>query len=381
MELSAPAGYTWDVDKTQHVVYRGVDDHIYELWFSSNSWTWSHNDLTNATGAPRVASGTPGHPALRNAPAGYTWDVDKTQHVVYRGVDEHIHELWFSSSSWTWNHNDLTKATGAPPASSTSSGPAGYTWDVDKTQHVVYRGVDDHIHELWFSSNSWTWSHNDLTNATGAPVASSNPAGYTWDVDKTQHVVYRGARHIHELWFSSSSWTWNHNDLTKATGAPADAAGDPAGYTWDVDKTQHVVYRGDYLDQPYPFLVHELWFNSGSWTWGHHDLTYAVGSAGALAWSDPAGYTWDVDKTQHVIYTLYESGHIVELWFSSSSWTWSKNNQLSYATGAPPSYYYYANVPTSSRPAGYTWDVDKTQHVVYCGVDDHIHELWFAFGN
>ena len=112
---SAPAGYTWDVDKTQHVVYRGVDDHIYELWFSSNSWTWSHNDLTNATGAPRVASGTPGHPALRNAPAGYTWDVDKTQHVVYRGVDEHIHELWFSSSSWTWNHNDLTKATGAPP--------------------------------------------------------------------------------------------------------------------------------------------------------------------------------------------------------------------------------------------------------------------------
>jgi transposase len=29
--------------------------------------------------------------------------------------------------------------------------PAGYTWDVDRTQHVVYRGGDGHIHELWFN--------------------------------------------------------------------------------------------------------------------------------------------------------------------------------------------------------------------------------------
>ena len=35
--------------------------------------------------------------------------------------------------------------------------------------------------------------------AAGAPSAEGNPAGYTWSVDSTEHVVYRGNDgHIHE---------------------------------------------------------------------------------------------------------------------------------------------------------------------------------------
>jgi hypothetical protein len=37
------------------------------------------------------------------------------------------------------------------------------------------------------------WHHNDLTNASGgAPVAAGSPAGYMFDAQGTQHVVYRG---------------------------------------------------------------------------------------------------------------------------------------------------------------------------------------------
>jgi hypothetical protein len=317
-----PAGYTWDVDSTQHVVYRGTDSHIHELWFNG---TWNHADLTRA-------------PVAAGDPAGYTWDVDSTQHVVYRGTNNQIHELWFNG---TWNHADLTSATGAPAA---AGNPAGYTWDVDSTQHVVYRGTDNHIHELWFNG---TWNRADLTGATGAPGAAGDPAGYTWDVDSTQHVVYRSINgHIHELWFNG---TWNHADLTSATGAPA-AAGNPAGYTWDVDSTQHVVYRG--TDNH----IHELWFNG---TWNHADLTGSPAAAG-----DPAGYTWDVDSTQHVVYRGTDN-HIHELWFDG---TWN-HADLTSATGAPAA---------AGNPAGYTWDVDSTQHVVYRGTDNHIHELWFG---
>ena len=46
--------------------------------------------------------------------------------------------------AWKWS--DLNVVSGGPKA---KSDPAGYTWDVDRTQHVVYRGVDDHIHELY----------------------------------------------------------------------------------------------------------------------------------------------------------------------------------------------------------------------------------------
>ncbi|MET9914973.1 hypothetical protein ABZZ74_51440 [Streptomyces sp. NPDC006476] len=72
--------------------------------------------------------------------------MDTTQHVVYRGGDGRIHELWFNGQ---WNYNDLTSASGGVPVA--VGKPTGYTWSVDKTEHVVYRRADGHIQELYFS--------------------------------------------------------------------------------------------------------------------------------------------------------------------------------------------------------------------------------------
>ncbi len=332
LAASDPSGYTWSVDKTEHAIYRGVDNHIHELWFNGS---WHHNDLTVAAGnAPAAASN----------PSGYTWGVDKTEHAIYRGNDNHIQELRFNGS---WHHNDLTAAAGNAPLA--AGDPSGYTWSVDKTEHVLYRGIDNHIHELWFNGS---WHHNDLTAAAGnAPLAASDPAGYTWDVDKTEHALYRGVdNHIHELWFNGS---WHHNDLTAAAGSAPLAASDPCGYTWSSDKTEHAIYRG--ADNH----IHELWFNG---SWHHNDLTVAAGNA-PLAASNPSGYTWSVDNTEHVLYRGSD-GHVHELWFNGS---WH-HNDLTAAAG---------NAPLAARdPAGYTWDVDSTEHALYCGVDGHIHELW-----
>ena len=74
------------------------------------------------------------------------FDAQGTQHVVYRGTDGHIHELWWDNAGW--HHNDLTAAAGAPAS---VSDPAGYMFDAQGTQHVIYRGADSHIHELWWS--------------------------------------------------------------------------------------------------------------------------------------------------------------------------------------------------------------------------------------
>ena len=73
--------------------------------------------------------------------------------------------------------------------------PAGYVLDADGTQHVVYRGTDNHIYELWWCPAScWSpgWHWGNLTGTTGAPLAAGDPAGYVLDADGTQHVVYRG---------------------------------------------------------------------------------------------------------------------------------------------------------------------------------------------
>jgi len=36
---------------------------------------------------------------------------------------------------------------GAPDA---DSDPVGFAWEGDNSQHVIYRGTDNIVHELWF---------------------------------------------------------------------------------------------------------------------------------------------------------------------------------------------------------------------------------------
>jgi Fungal fucose-specific lectin len=328
-----PAGYLFNAQGTQHVVCRGPDNHIHELWWDNDGW--HHNDLSSATSAPDAAGD----------PTGYMFDASGTQHVVYRGADNHIHELWWDNDGW--HHNDLSSATSAPDA---AGDPAGYMFDAQGTQHVVYRAADNHIHELWWDNDGW--HHNDLSDAASAPDAAGDPAGYMFDAQGTQHVVYRAAdNHIHELWWDNDGW--HHNDLSDATSAP-DAAGDPAGYMFDAQATQHVVYRG--ADNH----IHELWWDNDGWH--HNDLSSATSARDAAG--NPAGYMFNASGTQHVVYRGTDN-HIHELWWDSNGW---HHDDLSVAAPAPDA---------AGDPAGYMFNALGTQHVVYRGTDNHIHELWW----
>jgi serine/threonine protein kinase, bacterial len=163
----------------------------------------NRNNLATASPAPPAVA-SPAPPAAGD-PTGYAFDAE---HVVYRGTDNGIHELW--SEGTTWHHYPLSASVGAPAA---AGDPTGYWFDAEKTQHVVYRGLDDgHIHELWWGSGSNGWHHNDLSASVGAPAAG-DPKGYVFDAQRTQHVVYRGADNgIHELW--SAGPNWSHTDLS-----------------------------------------------------------------------------------------------------------------------------------------------------------------------
>ena len=95
-----------------------------------------------------------------------------------------------------WYFGDLTSATGAPLA---ISEPVGYMFDAQKTQHVNFQGQDNHIYELYWDGS---WHFGDLTSATGAPLAEAPPHGYMFDGQGTQHVNFVGQDlHIYELWW------------------------------------------------------------------------------------------------------------------------------------------------------------------------------------
>lgn len=343
-----PFGYMYTGDGTQHVVYEGFtpgegsDGHVHELWWNG---TWHHNDLTNASGAPFIGAGS--------SPTGYFFpqsdEIYGSQHVIYVGVDSHVHEIWDTTDDPGWTHHDLTALANATPAINVAAG-FGY----NNFQHVFYEGTDLHIHMLTWDSDSG-WYHTDLSASTGAPAASGSPNPYIFYRQGTLHAVYRGLDgHIHELWYSSSTG-WAHNDLTQRTGAPL-ASDDPAGCVLHDVLLQHVGYRG--VDGH----INELRWLNDSWT--HIDINATIPGVTPAASGPLAAYGFDWQQTLHFVYTNTD-GHISEFWFAGTEWNL---NDL-----------YFAGAPLAiSSPSGYVYDAQETQHVFYTDTDHHVIELWWS---
>jgi hypothetical protein len=322
-----PSGYVYNAQAMMHVEFRGIDGHIYDLWWQNG---WNVNDLTAATNAQTAAGD----------PSGYIFDAQGTQHVVYLGTDNHIHELYWENG---WSTNDLTAATNAQTA---AGNPNGYVFDTQGTLHVVYRGSDAHIYDLWWQNG---WNVNDLTTATDAMVAAGDPNGFVFAAQAQMHVVYRGTdNHIYDLWWQNG---WNVNDLTAATNAVA-AVGNPSGYVYDAQNMMHVSYRG--TDNH----IYDLWWQNG---WNVNDLTAATNAVAAAG--DPSGYMFDAQGTQHIVYRGTDND-IHELYWENG---WSVND-LTAVTNAPAA---------AGDPDGFVFAALQQMHVVYLGADSHIHEFWW----
>ena len=83
------------------------------------------------------------------------------------------------------------------------------------------------------------------------------------------------------------------------------------------------------------------------------------------------GYVFSGEGTQHVDYVGTDR-HVHELWWNAAGW---HHNDLTASTGAAP-----ATLGTS--PACYAFEAQMfqpspTQHVMFCGADSFIHELWW----
>jgi hypothetical protein len=322
-----PFGYVRS-DKINSVVYRGKNNHIYELYRRADSWI--SGDLSTLAGAPEAL----GDPAVyvRN---------DKTNSVVYRGKNNHIYELYLGAGAW--HFRDLFAVADWAPAGGASGDPAGYVRS-DGTDSVVYRGTDNHIYELYLSAGSWRSA--DLSTLAGAPEASGDPAGYVRS-DKINSVVYRGKNnHIYELYLGAGKWI--STDLSGAIGAPA-ASGDPAGYVRS-DKINSIVYRGENTH------IYELYLQPGTWICA--DLSGSIGAPSASG--NPAGYVRS-DKTNSIVYRG-TNNRIYELYSGGDAWHF---RDLS-AAGVPAA---------SGNPIGYVYSNGRAHSVVYRGENNHICEL------
>jgi hypothetical protein len=356
-----PSGYIFSPQGAQHVVYRGTDSGIHDVWWTPNGWF--HSDASAAADGEPASSDPHGYPldeqylhciayvadkkllelswsqadslgpdADEDVKAG--WRIEPLYEataadqkpvgrpfgglftpkrgVVYRVADR----LWAAVQGvvpGTWDPLQLNAGV-LPGAASDPTGvvvtetASGATTVLSR--HLFYLGTDGNLHELRSDAAGAHWSHTDLTAATGSPkpAAGANPSAYAFRFggQTTLHVVYRDQDGtVHELWGPVGSW--NHNPI----GAPyGKAEGDPTGYVTECYGAQHVVYRGK------DNQIHELWWNVTGWY--ENVLTQAVSGAPS-AGGDPVGYSFERQGTKHVVYRAQDGG-LRELWWFPYAW-------------------------------------------------------------
>jgi len=329
--VSTPAAakgdpHTYTYFGEQHIVYRGTDNHVHELWTNEEDWEHPHHhDLSAAAGAPNAAGD----------PYGFTTETDSVQHVVYRGTDNKIWELYDSPSGW--QRNALTTAANAPLA---QGDPFGY--DQGGIPHVVYRSASSAtIYELYDSPSGW--KKNQISVVAGAPSAASDPFAFVTGNGTIQHVVFRGVDNVvYELYEDGA---WHVNPISQVAGAPL-AASKPTGYVTAGDMA-HVVYRS--ADNN----IWELYYEAG---WKKSRINTAANAPGGLG--DPYGYATDNGTIEHVVYQGSDK-NVYELYNTGGPWLKTVLNRLPIPKKSVP----LAAPQAAGSPVGYA--TANGQHVVY----------------
>lgn len=338
--------FDWHNTFTRHVVYFDLDHHVHEIGHQELAG-WYHNNLSYQCGAPQLAR------AANETPWGFAWEGDNSIHIVYIGVDTHVHELSYQRVPG-WKHTDLSKQTKAPPA---EHGVCGFAWASDKSMHVLYVGENHHIYELRYSHDQG-WRLNDLTSKANAPGALGAPTGFVNEQSNTMHVFYLGEKdgHIHELTLKHNEG-WRHRDLTQSANAPL-AGTRPYGFMSENTGKIHVVYQG-HPDHH----IHELHANFHE-DWSHIDLTQHTGASVSIG--EPVGCAWEQYRSLHIVY-LGTGSHIHELRYTTQS-GW-KDTDLTQATATPLAIY---------PPSIHANEQRGTLQVTYIGGGDQVLEISYT---
>jgi hypothetical protein len=330
----APAALYLPAFGGNSVVYRDVHGHLDELWKGIGG-DRATGDATLLGGAPPAASD----------PSSFFETASGKLITVFRAGDGNVHGLYWSTGGV--GHDNITGSIGAPGA---AGEPRGAVM-AGGISHVIYRTGNGHLHALWWTGGSPA-GHEDMTAGLSAPPAAGDPSPWVDTTRGRNHLAYRATDgHVRGFYWNGGSD--GHEDLSGFAGSP-NAAGDPVAYYLPNHDMHQITYRG--VDR-------------------HLYEVYCVGEAPVAAWdltvaasappagSDPAVSYNAANDTKHVVYRSAD-GHLHEIW-----WFF----------GAPPAHVDLTvealAPPAVDRPAAFAIDGLNTQHVIYRGADNQIHEI------
>ena len=291
-----------------HVFYGAVESNdLHQLFYNGSSW--ADEDLNQST-------------ALCEYCGISGFSVDNFQYVFYTASDYALHQMLYNNVGWV--DTNLSVASGATAL------PAGNTlvaFTTSPALHVYFTGDDSHIHQT-YATDGTNWQDQDLTLATGGPLACQGCLGITgFNVGNFQYVYYldANASHIHQLSYNNVSWT--DEDLTALTKSPPAYFGSMSAFLIPGSKTMRV------------------YFVSGK---NHHIMQLSSTSNGKWSSSDvtrkanapvPDGYAPLVaipNATGGDVNVYYVTGHAINRLYQPTSKTWANQDLSAFTNGANP---------------------------------------------
>lgn len=365
------AGIALEKISQQIIIYVGNDNRLYKLaWDSTHQWQQNPIDLielVHRQSGVKILPPTPD--GFRNASSPLTCsatNADVEAQIYY--VDDNSAIQGITSLGAFVKMPQLT-GDDAPAKGTPLS---AYEWSKQNSRHLLYIDVKGRVRELYYSTlraggknEAPNWQNNDLSANTGAELPSSGSAlcGYTFENEGTEHVIYVDAKNaIRELYYSGGRWSTSN--LSATTGAPAPMRNTPlACYVCEYENTQHVIYLGVGGN------VHELYWSG---TWQKNDLTSKTNTPKPITGSKLAGYACEYEKTEHVIFVGNDGAgpNLQEIYRSGNSWN-TTNLSQSAGSGVTP---VLTNPPSSLT--GYSFEAQRTEHVVYIDTGRRVHELY-----
>lgn len=209
-----------------HVYYQSSNGHIHQT-YTVNGSTWQDQDLTG------IAGGTAGRGGWM---AGF--NIGNLQYIYFVATTGHVHQLFYNNVSWT--EKDLTALSGSEAVAS-GGGVAAFVIAGGTDQfEVFFIGTDKHMVAL-SSTNNLTWTSADLTDLTGAPLATAANQILAFPTPNDDfHVYFAAKSHIHQLYLPIDS-VWQVEDLTvESKGPKANGTSGMAGYAFA--NNQYVYY-------------------------------------------------------------------------------------------------------------------------------------------
>ncbi|MEC9004168.1 MAG: CotH kinase family protein [Planctomycetota bacterium] len=345
---------------------------------------------------------------------------DGSRQIVYRTEKGQLHELICPADASTVTSTMISLPSTAPPA---AGHPSAYTLAAGE-RHLLYRGDDDHLHDLLLpaaGAKDAAWQHTNLTELLAQPVARCDPSVTV--VDGVPHIVYVDQDSmIHELWYDEA---WHHHPLpfiprpasdvviTSTPGAlhvnyrtifgvPCEqtlsreaaangqrswshriyhrlpAKGQPVGV--NVGGRRRLIYQVAEkwpIHEPFVFRYHARLdpdyreYDEGRnrlvQVWRAGKRYHEIETIGETLPSVVGNLVLVQDGERNQYYLAYRNsdGHLLEATFQEGSW---KVSNLTELAGAPP---------VTSNPTGMVLKFNGSRYYVYRGQDGHLHELYF----